>query len=1250
VKSLKIGYLGSGDEQNPWIDSISAELREQGIPVNIIQSDSVSLVTNEEKFVKFLDELNDCSFVFVVLHGSSKYFKKYDRFIDHVKKIDGEVFISSSVSEEMEECRHLFSYPNEDYNHIYACLELGGRDNFKSIILWACNKIGGFDIEIPPLTYPATEGFYHPDLPDIIDLDSHLKRINPDKPVFGISIYKGAFHSSNLRAVDALIREIECRGYSVLTVFFNSVPDPVIGAMGVRRVVEEYLTQDGKPVIDVLINNQGLSHISLSDPNDGTKEELPYNFFDDFNVPVLQVMSTHKSYDEWMADIDGLTPMEASSLVWPEFDGQLIGIPLSCKETIDEIKVDVPVKDRVEKIASIAEKLAVLRRTPVSEKKVAILLYQYTGESDSIGGAFGLDSPESVIEILKRMKDAGYHVDYIPETGNEVIGELIKGLNNDRNWISPEEMEKRAAGKVSDEKYAEWFSGVPSEPAEKICRDWGQPPGELFVDSSNSILIPGVRNGNVFIGIQPPRGFFEQIETMYHSTDLVMPHHYLAYYRWLKHDFGCHAVIHLGTHGTLEWLPGKSVGLSENCYPDVVLDDIPHFYPYIIDDPGEGLQAKRRSVAAILDHLIPAMMRADGYDEVADIDCILQEYFRTKASRQLSKADEVLEEALAIVNEKNFYTDIGFEEAIGLDDLKANAERLYDYICEVKDAVIKDGLHIFGLPPAGGRFTEMIYTLTRLDNGKNVSLRKAIANLRGYDIYDLIRNSSEIDEKSGLCKGVVLEDIDGEAQKIIYTLAENKFDPEICDSVVNSSFPDDKGEIFKTARYICNEIACNLQKTTDETKNLLRGLEGGYVPPGPSGAPTRGNAHLLPTGKNFYSIDPATIPTPAAWKTGMQLADQMIKKNIDENGCYPENVGIVVFATDTMKSGGDDIAYLLWLMGLRPVWSGRGGVVTGLEVIPFKELGRPRIDVTLRISGLFRDVFPTLMHMIDEGVEMIATLDESAETNYLAAHLKRDLLDKVKGGLSMEEARRQSLIRIFGCPPGNYGAGISEVVSASAWEERKDLADVYTNWGAHAYGRNLKGERCEELFKERFSQVDVTVKNHVSRELDILDHDDDYMYLGGMNACAKVYGGRDPLSVVGDASDPDMVKTKSVDEEIRYLFRSRVLNPKWLEGLKPHGYRGVQELVSNVEYTFGWDATSDAVDDWEYQEMAEHFLFDKETREWIEENNPYALHNMAGRLLEAIERGFWDADKETIEKLKELYLKSEEYLEGIGDE
>jgi len=403
-------------------------------------------------------------------------------------------------------------------------------------------------------------------------------------------------------------------------------------------------------------------------------------------------------------------------------------------------------------------------------------------------------------------------------------------------------------------------------------------------------------------------------------------------------------------------------------------------------------------------------------------------------------------------------------------------------------------------------------------------------------------------------------------------------------------------------------------------------------------------------GRNFYSIDPVIIPTPAAWEVGRKMADQMMERNIEERGRYPENVGIVVFATDTMRTGGDDIAYLLWLLGLRPIWSSHGGRVTGLEVISLEELDRPRIDVTLRISGLFRDAFPNMVDLIDEGIEIIASLDESGEENYLIRHLQEDLMDYLREGLSQKEARKRALIRVFGCPPGNYGAGVGELVESSRWSTREDLARAYVSWGCHAYGRHFKGEKVPELFQKRLAKLDVTVKSHDSRELDIMDQDDDYIYQGGMNAAVKSFSGSDPLAILGDSSDPERPKTRTVEEEGRFVFHSRVLNPKWLEGLKQHGYRGAQELSLLFDYAFGWDATSDILDPWMYQSMTEQFLFNEDTREWIEGCNPHALRHMAARLLEAVQRSMWEPDEETLEKIQSIYLDVEGLLEGMTED
>lgn len=1248
---VKIVYISAGAGENPWLEEAAASCREMGLPVVVEQAVSEALDSEEKRFVELLEDVKTCHLLLVSNHGSATYFKKFDRLIETAREYGINTFVGSSVTEEMEDHRQLFRQPDVDYDFVHACIELGGKDNTRNLVLWACKNIAGLEVEVPPLIYPPTEGFYHPSLPEIYDYDSHIQRLEPGRPTVGILIHQFGFIRKNLLAVDSLIDALEKRGMNALTFFLITSPSEVTGAIGIRRMVDEYLIRDGKPIIDALVVNMSFSQISLSDPNDGTKSETPHNFFDDLNVPLIQAITTCRSYDHWWEDPQGLSAMEISSgVIWPEFDGQIIAVPLATTgEHEGRKEMALPIPRRPERIADMAKMWSNLKRTPVSERRVAILLYQYTGDLDTLGDAGGLDTPQSIIEILRHLKDAGYHVDHIPKTGNDLIAEMINGLTNDTRWITEAQMKERSAGFVSADLYKEWFARIPEKNREKMSADWGEPPGELL-ETEGQLCIPGIVNGNVFIGIQPPRGYFEQIETMIHSTDIVMPHHYLAYYRWLKHVFGAHAVIHLGTHGTLEWLPGKGNGLSEECYPDVIFEDMPHLYPYILNDPGEGVQAKRRSWGVLLDHLIPAMMRAEGYGELSELDGILQEYLRAKQGGEVSKADSLIEEAHAIAVEKNLTKDLGLADGASKEDIAENAERLYDYICEVRDTIIKDGLHIFGLPPVDERFQEMIYALTRLPNGNVPSLRESVARALSLSLAGLLDNPSGFDQEYGLANGALVDMIDAKSRELIEKMAECEYHKDQVLAWVESEYGRNGECLCDTVAYVCDEVVANLLRTTDEISNLLRGLDAGYVPPGPSGDPTRGNAHLLPTGRNFYSIDPATIPTPAAWKTGKELADQMVERYVQEKGQYPERVGIVVWATDTMRTGGDDIAYILWLMGLRPVWSDRGGAVTGLEIIPSKELGRPRIDVTLRISGLFRDTFPSLVHLIDEGVEMIASLDESDDINYLAAHLRQDLVEKIKEGFPEREARDMALIRIFGDPPGDHGVGVCDVVHASAWDERKDLADVFTNWGAHAYGRKFRGEKLPELFKKQFGSLDATVKNRVSREFDILDTDDDYAVLGGMNACVKSYGNRDPVSVIGEASDPKNVKTRLLDEEIRLFFRSRVLNPRWIEGLKPHGFRGVQEIVTTVEYTLGWDATSDVVDDWEYQSLAQHFLFDQENRQWIEENNPYALHSISGRLLEAHERGLWDADEETVRKLQKIYLESEDYFERMGEE
>ena len=1248
---MKIVFIGAGTGENPWLARAAQECRDSGITIEIVQGTSEQIDSEEKAFAGLAGHAREADLLIVSNHGSATYFRKFDRLMAAARDCRIPVFVSSSVPEEMKDTRSLFPFPDDDYDLVHSCIELGGPANTKSLILWVCKTLGGVPVDVPPLQHPPTEGFYHPSQPGVHDLQSHLKRINPERPTTGILLHQFYYVRENLLAVDALIAAVEAKGMNALPFFLVTSPNPTTGSIGIRRFIEENLVRDGRAIIDVLVMTMGFSQIALSDPNDGTKADPVYNFFLDLNVPVLQTMSMIRPYDTWYQDNEGLSAMEISSMViWPEFDAQIITIPLSTTGEYGGKKNQaVPIPRRPERIADMALRWADLKRTPVQDRKVAILLYQYTGELEGLGDAGGLDTPLSVIRILQRLRAEGYTVGNIPETGNDLINEMIAGLTNDTRYISDEQMKERGAGSVSAAQYRQWFDQLPEKNQKKMITDWGEAPGTLF-EAGSELYIPGIRKGNIFIGIQPPRGLFEQVGTLIHSTDLVMPHHYVAYYRWMKNVFGAHVVVHMGTHGTLEWLPGKGNAMSEECCPDLVFEDMPHVSPYIINDPGEMVEVKRRSWAAVLDHLPPAMMRAEGYGDLAQLDSILQEYLQAREGREIQKMEVLIGEIRSIVLARNLTNDLGLPADADTGEIARNAERLYDYLCEVRDALIKDGLHIFGSPPPEERFREMLYALTRLENGKTPSLRESIAAAMSLSLRDLLADPSGWCREQGVTNGALIDEIDERSRKLIATMDESGYDREKTIAAIREGYGNNTGSLETCAAFICDDLKGRLDRTTDEIANMVKGLNAEYIPPGPSGDPTRGNAHLLPTGRNAYSIDPASVPTRAAWHTGRTLADQMIERYVKEKGEYPQRVGIVVWATDTLRTGGDDIAYLFWLMGLRPVWSERGGAVTGLEVIPAQELGRPRIDVTLRISGLFRDTFPGLVHMIDEGVEMIATLDESEDVNFLAAHLKQDLVEKLKTGMPEHEARDQALIRIFGDPPGNHGCGVGEVVHASAWKGRKDIADVYTTWGAHAYGRKFRGERVPELFRQQFGRLDATVKNRVSREFDILDVDDDYQILGGMNACVKAYGDKDPVSVIGEASDPKNIKTRILEEEIRFVFRSRIQNPRWIEGLKPHGFRGVQEIMNTIEYTFGWDVTSDAVDDWEYQACAEHFLFDAENRQWIEENNPYALHSMAGRLLEAHERGFWDTDDGTIHKLQEIYLETEDYFEKTGDE
>ena len=1163
--------------------------------------------------------------------------------------------------------------PAVEVETVFSYLMQGGVQNLQNLFLFLSDTY--FDTshghEAPaPLPW---EGIYHPDVADGADIDSFLgQRFQPGKPSIGLLFYRAHWMSGNLQPIDSLVRSLERMGANVLPVFAFSLKHSPEGDGQANRAFTEYLADpDGVPRVQCIINTMGMSMGDLSAEGPAIATGWSVDYLDNLNIPMVQAIISTSTQEEWLENSLGLGPIDtAMSVALPEFDGRLISVPISFKEEsaggvatslAGRLQRYVPREDRVELVARLAMKQANLGLKPNSEKKIAIILSNYPTKDARIGNAVGLDTPASVIEVLHALKDAGYRVTDIPEDGDDLVHKIIERCSNDLDSLTEEQL-RLAAGHVTTSQYADWFRTFPADVAEELTRDWGEPPGQVY-RTNGSLAIAGIDLGNIFVGLQPPRGFGENPIAIYHSPEMAPTHHYIAYYRWIRDVFGADAILHLGKHGTLEWLPGKGIGLSSSCYPEVALDDVPLFYPFIINDPGEGAQAKRRAHATIVDHLIPSMTTADSYGDIARIEQLMDEHYQCQ-TLDPGKLPLLETQIWEMIQQAELHRDLGIESQP--DDFGGFILEIDGYLCELKDAQIKDGLHILGDTPQDEQLVGLLCALTRLDISGVPSLRRAVSEALGMDYS---RVMDELGESPSSPVSNVLERLDAETpvrtngdllervellcRQAYRELLDSGFHRDDVAPVVANVLGNPDSQTQYVLEYVADTIYPALMLTPDEISNLLRGLEGKFVPPGPSGAPTRGMANILPTGRNFYSVDPKSIPSPSAWETGKQLAQSLLEKYLEEEGSYPEMVGMVVWGTSAMRTHGDDVAQILQLLGIRPVWQPESRRVLGIDVIPLEELGHPRIDVTVRISGFFRDAFPNLINLLDQAVELAASLDESPEDNYVVKHLQEDLARREAeaasegAGETVPGDRAASLYRIFGSKPGTYGAGILTVLDERNWETVQDLAEVYTAWGGYAYTQQDHGVNARSQFRLRFSQIVVAAKNQDTREHDIFDSDDYMQYHGGMIATVRALSGRNPRQFFGDSADPSRAKNRDLQDEARRVFRSRVVNPKWIESMKRHGYKGAFELAATVDYMFGYDATAQVIEDWMYEDVTESYVLDPETQQFFQESNPWALKGIVERLLEAIERGLWEEPPpEMREKLQQLYLELEADLEA----
>ncbi len=1164
--------------------------------------------------------------------------------------------------------------PPSELDAVFSYLIRGGVANLQNMFLFLSDSYLGSEYGHEAPSEVPWEGVYHPDVADGMGAQEFIqRRFKPDGPNVAVLFYRAHWMSGNLLTVDALVRRLEELGANVLPVYsFSLKHNPEGDGQANRTFTEILCDSDGQARVHCIINTMGMSMTDLQEDVATFATGPQVDYLDKLNVPIIQgIFSTGKVAD-WEASSLGLGPIDtAMSVALPEFDGRIITVPISFKEEVSSqtsgrnrkmearLQRNLPQPDRIDFLARLSVKWAELRLKPNSEKRVAIILSNYPTKDARVGNAVGLDTPASVINVLNAMKKAGYHLTDIPVDGDELVHRIIERCSNDTDTLTEEQL-RLAAGHVSAKQYLEWFSNFPEQVQTELRAAWGEPPGQVY-RTGDDLAIAGIDLGNVFVGLQPPRGFGENPIAVYHSPDLAPTHHYVAYYRWVRDIFKADAMVHVGKHGTMEWLPGKGIGLSNACYPEVALEDVPLFYPFIINNPGEGAQAKRRAHATIVDHLIPPMTTADSYGDIARLEQLMDEHYQCQ-TLDPAKLPLLEGQIWDMVRQADLDRDLGVDELP--EDFSEFILHIDGYLCELKDAQIKDGLHTLGEVPQGDQMTGLLSALTRLDTGTVPSLRRSLAEAMGLDYTSLLEEPAlaavepipaplaDGDESPIRTQGDLLERLEALSRLAYSMLDAGGFNRKVVTGTIEKLLGANDSQTSAVLDYVADTLHPALLRTTDEIGNLLRGLDGQFVPAGPSGAPTRGMANILPTGRNFYSVDPKTIPSPTAWEMGVGLADALLEVYMEEEGAFPEMVGLVIWGTSAMRTHGDDIAQVFSLLGVKPVWQQESRRVSGLEVIPLSELGRPRIDVTVRISGFFRDAFPNLIELIDQAVELVASLDESPEDNMVVKHLAEDRADdqaddSSAGPSPVESESNPSLYRIFGSKPGTYGAGILGAIDERNWETAQDLAEVYTAWGGYAYTRQDFGVHARDQFRRRFGQIVVAAKNQDNREHDIFDSDDYMQYHGGMIATVRALTGKNPQQFFGDSSDPTRARVRKLEDEARRVFRTRVVNPKWIDSMKRHGYKGAFELSATVDYMFGYDATAQVIEDWMYENVTESYVLDPETQEFFQQSNPWALRDIVERLLEAIERGMWEnppADMK--EKLQKMFLDLEADLEA----
>ena len=1137
--------------------------------------------------------ISHAKFVCVVLLGGKSYWPYGIEEIANVARDRRIAFAAIADGREDDpELRMASTLPPEICDRLRDYLRQGGVANATAFLRTAA-RIAGLDAGAPDAPVPVADaGLYLPGV-ERPTLEQVKAGWTSGQPTALFLFYRALLIAGTLEAVDAMIAGLRAAGLNVLPVHVRALREPFArdfleGVIGVARP-------------DVILNATAFAASAPGEPRTPS-------ILEQADCPILQTLFASAEQAAWQDSARGLGPRDlAMHIALPEVDGRIFTRAVAFKaaarfDARTECSIVVPqlLADRVSFVSQLAANWARLGLTRAEDRHVALVLANYPNRDGRIGNGVGLDTPESAAAILRALAEAGYQTGYAPTDGAALMGHMTGG---------------DAPCSLALADYRAAFDDFPESVRTAVIERWGEPEDDAFCQGE-AFSLRVHRFGQVAVAVQPSRGYDVDPKSSYHDPALPPPHAYLAFHIWLARAFAAHAVVHVGKHGNLEWLPGKAIALSESCFPEICAGPIPQIYPFIVNDPGEGTQAKRRIGACIIDHLTPPLTRAETYGPLKELEALVDEYYLA-AGMDPRRLETLRRDILALAASQGLDKDAGAEGS-GDDALAA----IDNYLCELKEMQIRDGLHIFTRSPEGTLRRDLLISLARCPRGleeDQQSLLRALADdlELGFDPLDCGMGKPWDGPRPDVLAGVA-QDAWRSTGDTVERL--ELYAVQLLDTGEAAPGPS-SGRVLEVIR---SDLGPRVDACGEAEKAaLLQALDGKFVLPGPSGAPTRGRPDVLPTGRNFYSVDTRAVPTVAAWNLGQRSADLIVQDYLQREGDYPRSVALSAWGTANMRTGGDDIAQALALMGVRPRWEWASGRVVGFEVMTIAELNRPRVDVTLRVSGFFRDAFPEQINLIDSAARAVMALDEPDEDNPAAARHRAEAAALIAEGTPEKAAMRRAGARVFGSKPGAYGAGLQAMIDERLWHDRSDLANIYLDWGGYAYGSGVEGDAERGLFAQRLTEADALIQNQDNREHDLLDSDDYYQFEGGIAAAVEHLSGRTPLSYHNDHSRPERPVVRTLEDEIGRVVRARVTNPKWITGMMRHGYKGAFEIAASVDYLFAFAATTDGVKDHHFDAVHAAFIEDEAVRAFMADVNPTALRETAARLHEALDRGLW---------------------------